>query len=95
MFYLSPQHHSGGNLDYLCIMAPGESTKPSEGGLSADDTPTARYNRAIFRTLKNELAKNPEIDIGAALPKYYSDKLEYLQQSGMSFFSPSSADDFD
>jgi len=76
-------------------MTPDKSTKPIERGLDADDTPAARHNRAIFRFLKKELAKNPEMDIGAALPKYYSDKLKSLQESGMSFFSPSSADDFD
>jgi hypothetical protein len=95
LFYFSPQQHSSGHLDSLCTMAPDKSPKPSEGGLSAVDTLVARYNRAIFRTLKKELAKNPEMDIGAALPKYYSDKLKSLQESGMSFFSPSSADDFD
>lgn len=59
------------------------NTKPSGGGTSADDTPAARYNRKVFRALKKELAKDPEMDIAAALPKYYSDKLKSFQRSGM------------
>jgi hypothetical protein len=66
-------------------MAPNKGTKPSEGGLSADDTPAARYKRKLFRALKKELAKNPETDMAATLPKYYSDKLKSFQKSGMSF----------
>jgi hypothetical protein len=54
----------------------------------ADDTPAARYNRKLFKALKKELAKNPELDIAAALPKYYSDKLESFQQKGKTFVLP-------
>lgn len=66
-------------------MEPNSNTKPSGGGTSADDTPAARYNRKLFRALKKELVKNPEMDIAAALPRYYSDKLKSFQRSGMSY----------
>lgn len=66
-------------------MELNNSTKPPGGASSADDTPAARYNRKLFRALKKELAKNPEMDIAAALPKYYSDKLKSYQPSGMSY----------
>jgi len=66
-------------------MEHNNNTKPSGGETSADDTPAARYNRKLFRALKKELAKNPEMDIAAALPKYYSDKLKSYQPSGMSY----------
>ena len=64
-------------------MEPKKSSKPSGGGQRVDDTPAARYNRKIFRALKKELVTNPEMDIAAALPRYYSDKLKSFQQEGM------------
>jgi len=63
-------------------MEAKSSSKASLKVSQADDTPAARYNRKLFKPLKKELANNPELDIVAALPKYYSDKLRSFQEKG-------------
>jgi hypothetical protein len=75
-------------------MESKKSTKPSGGEQRANDTPAARYNRKMFRALKKELATNPELDIAAALPRYYSDKLKSFQREGL-YLLYLTADEFD
>jgi hypothetical protein len=75
-------------------MESKKSTKPSGGEQRANDTPAARYNRKMFRALKKELATNPELDIAAALPRYYSDKLKSFQREGL-YLLYLIADEFD
>jgi hypothetical protein len=63
----------------LCGTEANSNTKMSLKAQHAEGTSAARYNRKLVRALKKELAKNPELDIAAALPKYYSDKLKSFQ----------------